>query len=76
MKILIDTNVILDMLGKREPFFEAAAAVIFLAAEEKLEAYITSNLVTDIYYIARPPLYAGKRSKRHALQTAQDHQRA
>lgn len=53
MKILIDTNVILDMLGKREPFFEAAAAVIFLAAEEKLEAYITSNLVTDIYYIAR-----------------------
>lgn len=53
MKILIDTNVILDMLAKREPFFTSAAKVIFLSAEDKVEAYITSNIVTDIYYIAR-----------------------
>ncbi|ADG81769.1 PIN domain-containing protein [Thermincola potens] len=53
MKILIDTNVILDMLAKREPFFTSAAKVIFLSAEDKIEAYITSNIVTDIYYIAR-----------------------
>ncbi len=52
MKVLIDTNVILDMVGKREPFFTAAAQLIFLSAEEKLEAYIPSNVVTDIYYIA------------------------
>ncbi|MGQ9558074.1 MAG: PIN domain-containing protein [Desulfurispora sp.] len=52
MKILIDTNVILDVLAKREPFFAPAAKIIFLSAEEKVEAYITSNIVTDIYYIA------------------------
>lgn len=52
MKILIDTNVILDMIAKREPFFTPAAKVIFLSAEEKIKAYITSNIVTDIYYIA------------------------
>ena len=26
--------------------------IIFLSAEEKIEAHITSNIVTDIYYIA------------------------
>jgi len=53
MKALIDTNVILDLLGKREPFFSDSSKIIFLSAEEKLEAYITSSIVTDIYYIAR-----------------------
>ncbi len=53
MKILVDTNVILDMLAKREPFFASAAKVVLLSAQEKIEAYITSNIVTDIYYIAR-----------------------
>ncbi|MEW5920627.1 MAG: PIN domain-containing protein [Bacillota bacterium] len=52
MKILIDTNVILDMIAKRDPFFMSAAKVLLLSAEEKIEAYITSNIVTDIYYIA------------------------
>jgi len=52
MKILIDTNVILDMIAKREPFFTSAAKVLLLSAEEKIESYITSNIVTDIYYIA------------------------
>ncbi|MDI6688772.1 MAG: PIN domain-containing protein [Desulfobacterales bacterium] len=61
MKVLIDTNVILDMLAKREPFFEAAAKLLFLSAEEKIEAYITSNMVTDIYYVAR----------RHYMQESQ-----
>ena len=53
MKILIDTNVILDVLAKREPFFTSAAKIIFLSAEGKIEAKVTSNIVTDIYYIAR-----------------------
>lgn len=53
MKVLIDTNVILDMLAKREPFCESAAKILFLSAEEKIDAYITSNMVNDIYYIAR-----------------------
>ena len=52
MRILIDTNVILDMIAKREPFFTSAAKVILLSAEEKIEAYITANVVTDISYIA------------------------
>lgn len=53
MKVLIDTNIILDMLGKREPFYEPAEKLISMSVEGKCEAYITSNTVTDIYYLAR-----------------------
>lgn len=67
MKILIDTNVILDMLAKREPFFSDAAKVIFLAAEEKIEGYITANIVTDIYYIAVKH-YMNKSEAREMIQ--------
>lgn len=67
MKILIDTNVILDMLAKREPFFSDAAKVIFLAAEEKIEGYITANTVTDIYYIAVKH-YMNKSEAREMIQ--------
>jgi len=52
MKVLIDTNVILDLIGKRTPFYIAASKIIILSAERKIEGYITSNTVTDIYYVA------------------------
>lgn len=53
MKIVIDTNIVLDILAKREPFFENSHAVILLAAQGKLSAAITANSITDIYYIMR-----------------------
>lgn len=53
MNVMIDTNVILDVLGKREPFYEQSEAVLMLAAKQKLSALITANTVTDIYYLLR-----------------------
>ncbi|MCW3489760.1 type II toxin-antitoxin system VapC family toxin [Dethiobacter alkaliphilus] len=53
MKILIDTNIILDVLLNRQPFVEKSARLFELAEKEKLEAFITSNSVTDIVYILR-----------------------
>lgn len=50
---MLDTNIILDILGQREPFAAPAIKIMLLAAENKIQAYITSNMVTDIYYIAR-----------------------
>ena len=52
MKVLIDTNVILDLIGKRTPFHIAASRLIVLSAERKVDCFITSNMVTDIYYIS------------------------
>jgi predicted nucleic acid-binding protein len=51
MKVLLDTNVILDVLASREPFLASAAAIFALAGEKKLMAYVTASSITDIYYL-------------------------
>lgn len=53
MKVLIDTNVILDFLIAREPFAPAAKEIITLAEKGKIEAFLTASSVTDIFYILR-----------------------
>lgn len=56
MKVLLDTNVVLDAITAREPWKDAAQQIILLVAEEKIEGFITANCLTDIYYIARKSL--------------------
>ena len=56
MKLLIDTNVLLDVLLKREPFYEAAADVLNLTQRDDVREYISASAVTDIYYIAHRQL--------------------
>ena len=50
MKILIDTNIILDALLKRGPFDEDAYRILKLADEKKINAHIAAFAITDIYY--------------------------
>lgn len=52
MKILIDTNVILDVLLKREPFCKAAIEVLKLAKLNNVQEYVSASAITDIYYLA------------------------
>ena len=53
MKVLIDTNIILDVLLNRRPFVEKSVKVFEAAEKRKVEAFVTSNSVTDIVYILR-----------------------
>lgn len=53
MKILIDTNVLLDAIANREPFYQDAQSIINLMLDNKVEGFITANSITDIYYIAK-----------------------
>ena len=53
MKLLIDTNVVLDVLLKRDPFFKAATEVLNLAQRSDVREYVSASAITDIYYIAR-----------------------
>jgi len=50
MKILIDSNVALDSLLKRHPFYKASEKVIDLASE-CINVLISASAVTDIFYI-------------------------
>jgi predicted nucleic acid-binding protein len=56
MKVLLDTNVVLDAIANREPFMIDAQKIMNLILDNKLEGYITANSITDIYYIARKHL--------------------
>ena len=53
MKVLIDTNFIIDALLGREPFFEHSNKVIQICAAKKAESYIAAHTVTNLFYILR-----------------------
>ena len=52
MKLLINTNVVLDVLLRREPFFRTAAEVLSLTQRDEVREYVSASAITDIYYIA------------------------
>jgi predicted nucleic acid-binding protein len=56
MNVLIDTNVVLDQLLKREPFYENAKRIHLLSEKGYINSYISASAVTDIYYIANKEL--------------------
>jgi predicted nucleic acid-binding protein len=52
MNILLDTNVSLDIILRRQPFCIKASDIIALANRGKFTAFLSASAVTDIYYIA------------------------
>jgi predicted nucleic acid-binding protein len=53
VKILIDTNVVLDLLLEREPFVETAIALFDQIEQGNLEGAIAATTITNIFYIIR-----------------------
>ena len=53
MKILIDTNILLDFIIGREPFYENADKILNLCVNKKAEGYLAAHSVTNLYYIIR-----------------------
>lgn len=53
MKILIDTNIILDWLQQRSPFYEQAHAVMETCVFESVQGFISAHSLCDIFYILR-----------------------
>lgn len=51
MVILVDTNVVLDFLVVRKPYFEDAKRIIQLCAEDKIKGYIAFHSLPNMYYI-------------------------
>jgi predicted nucleic acid-binding protein len=53
VKVLLDTNVVLDFFLEREPFFQESNQIFEAIAIEQLEGFITASIATDIFYICR-----------------------
>lgn len=71
MRVLIDTNVILDILQKREPFFTDSYLALRRALENDAECLISASAATDIFYALRKSLGSAQQAKEHIDQLAQ-----
>ena len=52
-KIFVDSDIVLDVLCKRDPYYEYAAKIFSLADMKKLTVYTSSLVVANVYYILR-----------------------
>lgn len=50
-KLFIDTDIILDILAKREPFYNPAAQLFALIEEKKVDAFTTPVVFSNLFYI-------------------------
>ena len=53
MKVLVDTNVVLDVLLKRAPFYHDAFAIFKLVDQERINGCLSAASITDIFYLVR-----------------------
>jgi predicted nucleic acid-binding protein len=53
MKVLFDTNVVLDVLLNRSPWVTESAGVWRANDEGRLTGYLVASTLTDIFYVAR-----------------------
>ena len=56
MKIVVDTNVILDFFLSREPHVANARTLFEMIYQDKIDAFTTASSITDIYYIVAKKL--------------------
>ena len=71
MRILIDTNVILDIVQKREPFFADSYQALRRAIEADAECLISASAATDIFYMLRKAFQSAQKAKERIEQLSQ-----
>jgi len=50
-KLFLDTNIVIDLLGEREPFYESAAKIATLADKGKVEIIVSALTYSTAYYL-------------------------
>lgn len=51
--VLIDTDVILDFFFDRKPFSDNAAQILALCESKEITGFITSVIISNVYYLLR-----------------------
>lgn len=60
MKLLIDTNVVLDVLQRREPYVRDSALMWKLCETERAEGFVSALTIANLFYIMRKDLNGEK----------------
>lgn len=50
-KVLVDTNIVIDLLAKRVPFYKEAQELFTLADYNKVKLYVSTLTFADTHYI-------------------------
>ena len=69
-KVLVDTNIIIDFLYIRKPFYEDSKKIIQLIEDKSIKGYITTSILMDLHYIIWHRL-ASKKERGRAWGSAQ-----
>ncbi|MBR1684430.1 MAG: PIN domain-containing protein [Clostridia bacterium] len=56
MRVMIDTNIFLDVLIHRDEFYNNSKAVLSLCEERTIQGFTSASAITDIFYITRKAL--------------------
>lgn len=64
MKILFDTNILLDVFLEREPFFDGSFATLSIAEQDFIEGWLSGTTVTTLYDLLQKGL-AKKAADKH-----------
>ena len=49
-KLFVDTNIVIDLLSRREPFYDEAAALFSLADKKQIELAVSSLTIANTSY--------------------------
>lgn len=63
MRILVDTNIILDVLLKREPHNKAAQVILTKCADREITGYLAAHSIPNIFYVLRKDYSQEERRK-------------
>jgi predicted nucleic acid-binding protein len=53
VRVLLDTNIIVDDALEREPFWQTSEQVLVLVEQREVEGFISASTFSDLYYIIR-----------------------
>ncbi len=60
MRVIVDTNVVLDVLLEREPFVGAAVGVFCLVEESRIDGFLCATTITTTDYLLTQSLPTAK----------------
>ncbi len=63
VKLLIDTNIIVDLLSKRKNFYQEAQELFTLADEQEIQLYISSLTFANTHYLLSKELNSNEARK-------------
>ncbi|HEU5290237.1 MAG TPA: PIN domain-containing protein [Cyclobacteriaceae bacterium] len=52
-KVFVDTDVVLDLLGEREPFYRSAALLFSMADKKEIKLFVSALSFANTHYVLR-----------------------